>query len=54
MFTNKSLIPESIKQLNIFTSQNGEPSIDSTLDGITIDWSDENQTADDSIRIDHE
>jgi hypothetical protein len=46
--------PDSIKQVDRITSRNAVPSIDSTFRGITIDWSDEDENAWDSIRVNRE
>jgi hypothetical protein len=46
--------PDSIEMDDDETSMKAEPSMNSTLRGITIDSSDENKNADDSIRFNRE
>jgi hypothetical protein len=47
-------LPISIKQLDKFVWRKAEPSIEQTLDGITIDSMDEHKNTPDSIRVNRE
>jgi hypothetical protein len=47
----KISFPDSIEIDNWVTPRNAEPSMNWTFRGITIDWSDEDENANDSIRV---